>query len=205
MGSDNIQHMFNSVTLDTLKQIVFPQDGVKFHGTYRGIITKCSTDSKKALYVKVKIFGLTEEIPLKHQPWARSSGANPIPEAGTYVDIVFENGDIHFPVWSNPSKSKNGKLVTKSQKQSKQKNQVIYDSQEGTSVEYDKKTGDFIISHSMGTVLKINSLGMVELIAGPGGIPIPTARVITEMSICPFTMGPHTMGSAHLKVPGLSF
>lgn len=205
MASDNIQHMFNSVSLDTLKQIVFPPEGVKFNGTYRGIITKCSTDTKKAMYVKVKVFGLTEEIPLKNQPWARSSGSNPIPEAGTYVDIVFENGDIHFPVWSNPSKSKNGKLVTKSQKQSKQKNQVIYDSQEGTSIEYDKKTGDFIISHSMGTVLKIDALGMMHLIAGPGGIPIPTAKVITEMSICPFTESNHVMGTSYLQVPALPF
>ena len=203
MASDNIQHMFNDVTLNTLKETVFPKHGVKFYGTYRGIITKCSTDVKKAMYVKVKIFGLTEEIPLKYQPWARSSGSNPIPEAGTYVDIVFENGDIHFPVWSNPSKSKNGKLVTKAQKQSKQKNQVIYDSQEGTTIEYDKKTGDFIISHSMGTVLKIDMLGRMHLIAGPGGIPIPNFKVITEASICPFTQGPHVMGTPYLQVPSL--
>src|ERR1035437_1084181 len=159
----NTQSQFSNITLETLKHSVLPEGGVKFPGTYRGIITKCSTDISKALYVKVKIFGLTDEIALKNQPWARSSGTNAIPEAGTYVDVTFENGDIHFPVWSNPSKSKSGKLVTKSQKQSNQGNQVVYDSQEGTTIEFDKKMGDFIISHSSGTVLKIDMFGMTTL------------------------------------------
>lgn len=188
------------VTLDTLKAAIMPKETVLLTGIYRGIVTKCKADKKMPMYVKVKIFGITDEIGSKDQPWARSSGTHPIPEAGTYVDIVFENGDVHFPVWSNPSKSKNGKLITRGQKQSNQKNQEIYNDQNGTVMSYDKKTGDFSLSFSSGTELTVDKKGVLKHVAGPGGIPLPTFRVITTNDFCPYTKTKHIGGSEYMEV-----
>lgn len=199
----NAQEVFNIDGFEYMRKILTPVNGIRFEGIYRGIVTRCKLDAAKPLWVKVKIFGLTDEIPAKNQPWARGSGTHSVPEAGTYVDIVFENGDIHFPIWSNPSKGKNGKLVTRGQKQSNQKNQEIYNSQDGTSIEYNKKSGDFVISHSSGAELKIDKSGKTTIMSGPGGIPLPQYSVLTEATICPFTKTFHFGGTEYLKVPAL--
>jgi len=175
----------------------------KFNGQYRGIVTRCKTDQKKSQYIRVKVFGLTDDLPSKAQPWARGSGTHPIPAAGTYVDITFENGDIHFPIWSNPSKAKGDSLVTKGQKQSRQQNQEIYNSQDGTTISYDKSTGLYVIDHESGAKFSIDRLGVLSHKAGPLGIPIPQFKVITEASICPFTQGPHIGGTQFLKVSAI--
>lgn len=188
---------------DKLKANLLNDSMTRLNGVYRGIVTKCKTDVKKSQYIRVKIFGLTDTLPNKAQPWARGSGTHPIPAAGTYVDVTFENGDIHFPIWSNPSKAKGDSLVTKGQKQSKQQNQEIYNSQDGTTVSYNKSTGDYVIDHSSGAKFTIDRDGVLSHVSGPGGIPLPKFRVITEASICPFTQVPHIGGSDYLQVSSM--
>lgn len=185
---------------EKLKASLLNDSMTKFAGTYRGIVTKCKTDVTKSQYIRVKIFGLTDSLPNKAQPWARGSGTYPIPSPGTYVDITFENGDIHFPLWSNPSKAKGDSLVTKGQKQSKQQNQEIYNSQDGTTISYNKATGLYSIEHSSGAKMSIDKDGVLSHESGPGGIPLPKFRVITEASMCPYTGSPHFGGSPYLEV-----
>lgn len=188
---------------DKLKANLLNDSMTRLNGVYRGVVTKCKTDTKKSQYIRVKIFGLTDTLPNKAQPWARGSGTHPIPAAGTYVDVTFENGDIHFPIWGNPSKAKGDSLVTKGQKQSKQQNQEIYNSQDGTTVSYNKSTGDYVIDHSSGAKFTIDRDGVLSHVSGPGGIPLPKFKVITEASICPFTLSPHIGGSDYLLVSSL--
>lgn len=188
---------------DKLKANLLNDSMTRLNGVYRGVVTKCKTDTKKSQYIRVKIFGLTDTLPNKAQPWARGSGTHPIPAAGTYVDVTFENGDIHFPIWGNPSKAKGDSLVTKGQKQSKQQNQEIYNSQDGTTVSYNKSTGDYVIDHSSGAKFTIDKDGVLSHVSGPGGIPLPKFKVITEASICPFTQVPHIGGSDYLLVSSL--
>lgn len=200
MGITYLQYDLKENGFDKLKKALLNDDRTNLIGVYRGIVTRCKTDTSKPQYVRVKIFGVTDDLPSKSQPWARGSGTFPTPAPGTYVEITFENGDIHFPVWSNPSKGKNGSIVTKGQKQSRQANQEIYNSQEGTTISYDKSTGKYLIDHSSGAKFSIDKDGVLSHEAGPGGIPLPKFRVITEASICPFTQTPHFGGSDYLKV-----
>jgi len=200
MSLVNTQGDIKNPSFEILREMTLPSNGISFNGIYRGIVTKCKTDNNKPLYVRVKIFGLTDELPSKSQPWARSSGSFPIPSPGTYVDIMFEEGDIHFPVWSNPSKASGSKLFTKGQKQSKQQNQEVYNSQDGTTVSYDKSTGVYSIEHTSGAKCSIDANGKLTHESGPGGIPMPKFRVLTEAAICPYTKAPHTGGSPYLEV-----
>lgn len=200
MNISNTQNDIKTPSFELLKETLLPSNGVSFNGVYRGVVTKCKTDSKKPLYIRVKIFGLTDELPSKAQPWASSSGAFAIPEPGTYVDVTFEGGDIHFPVWSNPSKAKGNKLYTKGQKQNKQQNQEIYNSQDGTTVSYDKSTGVYSIEHTSGAKCSIDADGKLTHESGPGGIAIPTFKILTEATICPYTKSPHFGGSPYMEV-----
>ncbi|MFA5403748.1 MAG: hypothetical protein WC358_02325 [Ignavibacteria bacterium] len=188
---------------DKLRANILNDSMARLNGVYRGIVTKCKTDTSKPLYVRVKIFGLTDTLPNKAQPWARGTGTYAPPAPGTYVDVTFENGDIHFPVWSNPSKAKGDSLVTKGQKQSKQQNQEIYNSQDGTTVSYNKSTGEYVIDHTSGAKFKIDKDGVITHTAGPGGIPLPKFKVITEASFCPFTQLPHQGGSDYFMVSAM--
>lgn len=199
------QDDFKTDSFSQLKAAVLSTAMSTFDGRYRGVVTRCKTDNSKAQYVRVKIFGITDTLPSKAQPWARGSGTHPIPAPGTYVDITFENGDIHFPVWDNPSKAKGDRLVTKGQKQSRQKNQEIFNSQDGTTISYDKSTGKYVVDHTSGAKFSIDNNGTLSHEAGPGGIPMPKFRVITEASICPFTQKPHICGTPYLEVSSTPF
>lgn len=203
MANINVQDDLKTSGFEKLKTSILNDSMTKFTGVYRGIVTKCKTDTRKSQYIRVKIFGLTDSLPNKAQPWARGSGTHPIPAAGTYVDITFENGDIHFPIWGNPSKAKGDSLVTKGQKQSKQQNQEIYNSQDGTTISYNKSTGNYVIDHSSGAKFTIDKEGVLSHESGPGGIPLPKFRVITEASICPYTKAPHIGGSDYLLVSAM--
>lgn len=194
------QSDFVSSGFEKMKAALMNDSMSRFGGQYRGVVTRCKTDTKMAQYVRVKIFGITDSLPSKAQPWARGSGTHPMPEPGTYVDIIFENGDIHFPIWSNPSKARGDSLVTKGQKQSRQKNQEIYNSQDGTTISYNKSTGNYTIDHSSGARVTVDKDGVLSHTSGPGGIPLPKFRVITEASFCPFTKSPHIGGSPYLEV-----
>ena len=184
---------------DRLKNSLLNDSMTRFPGHYKGIVTRCKTDVTQPLYVRVKIFGLTDSLPSKAQPWAKGSGSY-VPAPGTYVDIVFENGDIHFPIWSNPSNSHGDSLVTKGQKQSNQKNQEVYNSQEGTTLSLDKATGLWAFSHSSGTKFTVDKDGKMAVSANPMGLPLPMANVLTECTICQLTGLPHTGGSPYFKV-----
>ena len=202
MDITNTQNDFRLSGFDRLKSTLTNPDLYRFDGTYKGIVTKCKSDTSRPLYVRVKIFGITDDLPSKGQPWARGSGNSSLPEPGTYVDIVFENGDVHFPVWSNPSKAKD-RLVTKGQKQSRQNNQEIYNSQDGTTMSYDKATGQYTVSHSSGAKMSIDKDGVLSHESGPGGIPLSKYNVITEASICPYTGSPHICGSKYMQTSAL--
>ena len=188
---------------EKLKNSLMNENVAKLTGLYRGVVTRCKTDNKKSQYIRVKIFGVTDDLPSKAQPWARGSGTHAVPDPGTYVDITFENGDIHFPVWGNPAKAKGDSLVTKGQKQSRQQNQEMYNSQDGTTISYDKSTGVYTIDHSSGAKFTIDNDGVLSHKSGPMGIPLPTYPVLTEASICLYTGGPHACGSKYMKASAL--
>lgn len=195
------QNDFKGSASDRLRTTLTNHNIYKFDGVYKGIVTRCKTDEVNKQFIRVKVFGITDDLPSKAQPWARGSGTHDIPEPGTYVDIMFENGDVHYPVWSNPSKSSKGRLITKGQAQSKQKNQEYYNSQDGTIASYDKSTGNHTFTHGpSGAKVQCDSEGNFKHINGQMGVPMPTYPVITEASLCPFTKGFHCMGSKGFQV-----
>lgn len=83
-------------------------DDFKFYGNYRGEVVD-NKDPLEAGRVRVRIFGVFDEIPDEHLPWAifldpfmgglSDIGSSIIPNIGSHVWCFFENGEHHNPVY----------------------------------------------------------------------------------------------------------
>ena len=76
---------------------------------YDGVVVSSDIDPNRAGAVRVKIIGLTDELDIKDQPFAipAINSLTGVPTAGTYLEIRFDEDDIHKPKYFNSSTEKN--------------------------------------------------------------------------------------------------
>ena len=80
----------------------------EFNGFFRGEVLK-NDDPKKAGRVKIHVFGVYDNMPVEHLPWAiladpmmgglKDNGGIFVPEVGSHVFVFFEQGDHEKPVY----------------------------------------------------------------------------------------------------------
>ena len=76
---------------------------------YVGVVVSSDVDPNRAGAVRVKIIGVTDELDIKDQPFAIPA-INPltgVPTKGTYLEIRFDEDDIHKPKYFNASAERN--------------------------------------------------------------------------------------------------
>jgi hypothetical protein len=80
----------------------------KFHGNYRGVVVS-NNDPMSAGRVQIRVFGVYDNIPDDHLPWAQYAdsfmggtmnvGGFFVPDVASNVWVFFENGDHMTPVY----------------------------------------------------------------------------------------------------------
>jgi len=75
---------------------------------YDGVVVSDDIDPNRAGAVRVRIIGITDELDPKDQPWAipAISSFISVPTTGTFLEIVFDEGDIHKPKYFKSSAEK---------------------------------------------------------------------------------------------------
>ena len=189
-NEDNIKNKILNVGNDELKNKVFV-----------GIVTECKEDGKFDQYIRVKILNVLDDVPMKFQPWCRrgdSISANSTkPAAGTYVDVTFSDGDIHLGTWKNARHAARASEITGDEAH---KQKIIFDSQNGASVSYDKH-GNYTIRNPDGNTVTMKTNGVVETETNFYGVPIPTARPASEYTVCPTTCSLHKSCTLENQAP----
>ena len=72
---------------------------------YDGVVISNDVDPNRAGAVRVKIIGITDELDIKDQPFAipAVNALTGVPTEGTFLEIRFDEGDIHKPKYFNSS------------------------------------------------------------------------------------------------------
>lgn len=143
----------------------------KFYGNYRGIVED-DEDPFQAGRVKVRVFGMFDELPIEALPWAQyadpfmggaaNAGGIWVPDKGTHVWVFFENGEHDQPVYfaGAPARVHFPQQATKSdQPSSRSRGDIKYPrnkafrSRSGHVIELDDTEGNsrIRISHKSGT------------------------------------------------------
>lgn len=75
-------------------------EGYVIQGLWRGIVID-NNDPLKLGRVKVRVFPLMDEIKDEDLPWAEAcfSGIIMVPQVNNWVWVMFQEGDVHRPVW----------------------------------------------------------------------------------------------------------
>lgn len=161
------------------------------------------TSKKYPGYVKVKIYGITEDLPNMDQPWAEPAPETMfrVPRKGTAVLVYFKNGDIHFPVYTNQSIDARGSYLPKDDYAEDYPNTIVlFSSQNGTKVVHNNEEDTLSINHQSGVTITINSFGIIEITNVYLGNAVP---VLTEMTPCPITGLHGGGGTVAFKVPDI--
>jgi hypothetical protein len=157
----NVQKQLNQDIFQTLSEFLSSHKENNMKNTYRGKVID-NNDPKKQGRCKVKVYGLYDEIPNSDIPWSNPTqgflGSDVssliIPLNGTIVNVVFEDDDVYKPVYTTktfitteiPSKAKDGYPD----------NMVFFESNDGDSFTFNRKTGDMILTHRSGTIIELN-------------------------------------------------
>ena len=201
----NAQKLISNTNVDDLRDDMYPREQVQFLGSYDAIVTRC-IDKKKRGWIKVNVLGLTDDLPLKDQPWAEPAPSQhfQLPDPGTHVVVEFRDGDIHYPIWHSASAQNNGKFFTVHESEvDYPNNHIIYTSNEGTIVKNNRKTGEFTIAHSSGTTINISKNGEISMSGEGLSRALATQyKVVTGAAFCPYLSSlsagapiPHPVGA----------
>lgn len=185
----NSQKLINQNTIEDLREQIYPKELMYLSGVYDGIVTRC-IDKNKPGWIKVSIYGVTDDLPLKDQPWAEPPPTQnfQVPDPGSYVLVTFRDGDIHYPIWQSVSSQANGRFFPSHEHtQNYPNNHIIYNSGEGTVIKNNRKTGKLDIDHSSGTKITIDKSGDVEVSnESIKNIAAKKYKVVTGAAQCPF-------------------
>lgn len=199
----NAQRLINNGNIEDLRNDMYPKTTVEFRGSYDAIVTRCIDKTKRG-WIKVSILGLTDDLPLKDQPWAEPAPSPnfQIPDPGTHVIVEFREGDIHYPIWHSASGQAGGKFFNVHDSEiDYPNNHIIYNSNEGTTLKNNRKTGEFTINHSSGTTITLDKSGKVTMSGDGIGKLLGGYKVVTSAAFCPYLSSggapvPHPTGSS---------
>lgn len=181
-------------------ETILPREPLKLEGFFPGVVVG-GISKKYPGFVKVKIYGVTDDLPNADQPWAEPAPqiSFRVPRDGTSVLVYFKNGDIHFPVYTHQSTEADYKYIPKEGiKEDYPDTQVIYSTQTGTKILHNSSNNTTSINHESGVSIIITPLGAVEIKNAMRG---PSVNTLTALDICPFTHAPHGGGTSSFKVP----
>lgn len=199
----NAQKNINVDTIEDFRSLIFPKELMNLSGSYDAVVTRC-IDKGRPGWIKVNIFGITDDLPIKDQPWAEPPPTQnyQIPDAGAFVLVTFRDGDVHYPIWHSATSQNNGRYFpTHEYTEDYPNNHVLYNSNDGTIMKNNRKSGDFIIEHFSGTKVTIDKWGKVEVIRdGILGQVYQKSKVVTNAAMCPFLAA---MGAPPMHPTGL--
>ena len=187
----NAQKNIRVDNLDDLKNEIFPRNLMFLDGTFSGIVTRC-IDKGRPGWIKVSVYGVTDDLPLKDQPWAEPPPMQhfQVPDPGASVFITFRDGDVHYPIWHSATSQNNGKFFpTHEYTDDYPNNHILYNSGDGTIVKNNRKTGNLVIEHTSGTKVTIDKSGDMTIAKdGITGAAYSPFKVVTNAALCPFLM-----------------
>ena len=185
----NAQKNIRVDNLDDFKNEIFPRELMFLEGTFSGIVTRC-IDKARPGWIKVSIYGVTDDLPVKDQPWAEPPPMQnfQIPDPGASVFITFRDGDVHYPIWHTSTSQNNGKFFpTHEYNDDYPNNHILYNSADGTIVKNNRKTGNLVIEHASGTKLTISKDGNMTIVKdGLLAAQYSPFKVVTAAAQCPF-------------------
>jgi len=185
----NAQKNIQLDNIEDLRNEIFPRELMYLEGTYSATVTRC-IDKGRPGWIKVSIYGLTDDLPLKDQPWAEPPPMQnfQVPDPGASVLVTFRDGDIHYPIWHTASSQNNGKFFpTHEYTDDYPNNHVIYNSADGSIIKNNRKTGNFVIEHSSGTKVTIDKDGLMTVTKeGITAAAYKKYKVVTSAAFCPF-------------------
>jgi len=137
---------------------------------YRGLVED-NADPSQFGRLRIKVYPMFNGLATAVLPWVKpafslfdgagsGTGAFCVPKAGTYVFVMFENGDINQPVYFAEAPTAQKGLPAS--RATNYPNRKVWNS-DAIEVIVDDSNGDVIIEHSSGSKLTMDSTGKVEV------------------------------------------
>jgi len=156
--------------IDIVKKYASQQDDALYDYEYIGIV-EANNDPDKLGRCKVRIHGLHDDIATSDLPWAIPDfplavgvkGSFIVPEVGTIVSVIFDNGDRYEPRIRGKVLDRQN-LNFECNKDEDYPNSVIfYETSNGDYFKINRAKGELIIKTGSGALLRISEDGTVEL------------------------------------------
>lgn len=140
----------------------------EYNGFYRGEVVDVN-DPKKSGRVRIRVFSIFDDVPVDSIPWAimgngvigglADYGSFFVPDMGSHVLVVFENGDPEQPIYLGglPAKPHNP-----SEKDKNYPNNKILKTKQHT-IELNDGSGEVKVTTGSGTTITIDGSGNMTI------------------------------------------
>lgn len=156
----------------------------KYPYLYRGLVMD-NNDPLQYGRLKIKIYPMFRLLETQYLPWVKpafpvfdgagsGTGSFAVPKNGTYVFVMFEQGDIHQPVYFAESPTAQKGLP--SSRTTNYPNKKVWRTSANVEVSIDDTAQEIKVTHPAGTSITIDSAGKVT-VAASGDVAVSGTNV----------------------------
>lgn len=205
---DNLRRLFGIPTSELQKEFI-NRSPKKYDEVYYGKVVSVK-DRKKYGRIKVRVFGIFDDFQTDDLPWAypentfigSSTGSMIIPPVGSVVQIRFQNGDVHLPIYLG-TKVHTQNTLPKGKSGIDPETIIFWELDSGDYFEVNQKKQEMTLKHSSGTEIYIDRLGTLHIKAKrivdeSSSLAIPDGSIgpFCALQSCAYAGIPHTSNSA---------
>lgn len=167
-----------------------PEGFVEYPYMYRALVEGVD-DPLHAGRIQARVYPLFTGADAADLPWAKPAfplgsgagtgqGSFSVPDVGTYVYVMFEEGDYNQPVYFAEAATATKGIPSFAS--THYPHRRGFKTASGVEVFVDDTDGLIQVTHPQGTVIKIDATGNVEVSAGPKNVTVAAQKVVVNSS-----------------------
>lgn len=143
-------------------------DDSSYDNNYVGVVED-NNDPSKYGRCKIRVHGLYDDMATEDMPWAIPKNALPIgpagsfivPELGTVVEVIFDDGDIYEPTYTNKLLDVKNNNFKADKDEDYPNSLIFYETSNGDYLKVNRAKGEFILKTGAGVFLKMCQDGSI--------------------------------------------